>query len=505
MSLDWTDCLLVAVLVLPAAAAVGLPFLAARVAKPVAVVTAALTLVASGLLVLDRAHPTAGARLQPWHEVDASWIPALGVRFHIGVDGLSWPLVTLTALLVVCGAVYLRVETPRLPAMLALIFALQLGIIATFLALDVVVFFLAFEVTLLPMFFLISGWGSAQRERAARKFLLYTFAGSVLLLAGVLVLATSAGTADIVVLTQRHGAGIGYATQVAAFVLLLLAFAVKSPLWPLHSWLPDAHTEAPTVGSVLLAGVMLKMGTYGLLRIAIPAVPRGAARLAPVLAVFAVGAIVMAALICLMQSELKRLIAYSSVGHMGFVLFGVSTGNEIGLQAAAIANIAHGVVTGLLFFLVGAVKERRGTGELAALGGLRFTTPRLAGLLGLAAVASFGLPGLVGFWGEFFSLVGAWRHAGWWRPLAVIAALGAALTVVYFLRMLRRVVAEPAPEPGALAQRAKPTEPVGRLTTVELIAFSPLVVVILLIGVWPGWLLSLSSGPVSAIAQAVSG
>ncbi len=366
------------------------------------------------------------------------------------------------------------------------------------------------------MYALIAGWGGERRSAAARKFVLYTLVGSMLLLVGVLVVATAAGTTDIVTLTARHGSGLARGTQVLAFVLLVLAFAVKSPLWPLHTWLPDAHTAAPTIGSVLLAGVMLKMGTYGLLRIALPVVPAGFGPLALTLAGFAVAAIVVATLVCLVQTEIKRLIAYSSVGHMGFVLLGIATGNQVGLQAAAIGNIAHGVITGLLFFLVGAVKERYGTGELAQLGGLRLTSPRLSALLCFGAVASFGLPGLAGFWGEFFAIVGAWQHVHvWWRLLAAVAAIAAALTVAYFLRMLRVVVAEPEMgRPDAVVDcdvsGARPA-PLAMgdsrhsgCRAREIVAWAPLVLLTLLLGVWPGWLLDLTAEPVQQIVQAVA-
>ena len=213
----------------------------------------------------------------------------------------------------------------------------------------------------------------------------------MLLLVGVFTVVAAAGTADIVALTG--GDQLGRGVQLGAFTLFALAFAVKAPLWPLHTWLPDAHTEAPTVGSVILAGVLLKMGTYGLIRIGVGVTPEGAAWAAPVLGVLAVAAILVGALVCLAQTELKRLIAYSSVGHMGFVLLGIATLTTTGIQAALIGNIAHGLITGLLFFLVGAVKERAGTGELARLGGLRERAPVLAGVLGFAAIASLGLPG----------------------------------------------------------------------------------------------------------------
>jgi NADH-quinone oxidoreductase subunit M len=263
----------------------------------------------------------------------------------------------------------------------------------------------------------------------------------------------------------------------------------------LHTWLPDAHTEAPTVGSVILAGVLLKMGTYGLIRIGVGVTPEGAAWAAPVLGSLAVAAIVIGALVCLAQTELKRLIAYSSVGHMGFVLLGIATLTAAGLQAALIGNIAHGVITGLLFFLAGAIKDRAHTGELAALGGLRETAPGLAGVLGFAAIASLGLPGLAGFWGEVFAVVAAFqRDQAGWTALGVVAALGAALTAGYFLRLLRQVTH------GVAA--ATPIAPPG-LARAELVTWAPLVVLTLGIGLLPVLVLGMAYDPVAALAAVI--
>lgn len=314
----------------------------------------------------------------------------------------------------------------------------------------------------------------------------------MLLLVGVYLVVAAAGTADLVTLTG--GSGLSRGTQLAAFTLLALAFAVKSPLWPLHSWLPDAHTQAPTVGSVILAGVLLKMGTYGLIRVAVGVAPEGARWAAPVLGVLAVAAILVGGLVCLAQDELKRLIAYSSVGHMGFVLLGVATLTATGLQAALIGNIAHGVITGLLFFLAGAIKDRTHTGALAELSGLRETAPRLAGLLGFAAVASLGLPGLAGFWGEAFAVVAAVRRGGpLWTTLAVLAALGGALAAAYLLRLLRRVThGRPSPTVGRVAPG---------LAGAELTAWAPLVLLALAVGLAPTLVLSYASGPVDALLE----
>jgi NADH-quinone oxidoreductase subunit M len=347
------------------------------------------------------------------------------------------------------------------------------------------------------MYAVIAGWGGPGRRAAATKFVLYTLFGSVLLLVGVFVIVARTGTADLVTLSDRGGAGLSAGTQLLAFVLLAVAFAVKSPLWPLHTWLPDAHTEAPTVGSVILAGVLLKMGTYGLLRVAVGVLPDGARAASGVLGVLATEAILIGALVCLRQTELKRLIAYSSVGHMGFVVLGIATLTGTGFQAALVGNIAHGLLTGLLFFLVGAIKDRTGTGELARLGGLREVAPALAGLLGFAAIGSLGLPGLAGFWGEFFTVYAAIRHGGpLWIVLGVLAAFGGALAAAYFLRLLRRVAHGPAaPAITALRPRA--------LARPELAAWSPLVLLALAVGVAPALVLALSAPPVRALIEVI--
>jgi NADH-quinone oxidoreductase subunit M len=466
----------------------------------VATVFAAVTFVLALSLALARdsgwsAYGPGRPTIIPWAELDTPWVPALNIDFHLGVDGVSYPLIALTGLLTLLCCAYTIWKVPDGGSgrtLVALLLVLEVGILGTFLALDLVLFFIFFEVVLLPMYAVIAGWGGENRRAAARKFVLYTLFGSVLLLLGVFTVVVAAGTGDLMALAG--GLGLSRNAQYAAFLLFAVAFAVKAPLWPLHTWLPDAHTEAPTVGSVILAGVLLKMGTYGLIRVGVGVAPLGAAWAAPVLGILAVAAIIVGSLVCLRQTELKRLIAYSSVGHMGFVLLGIATLTVIGIQAALIGNIAHGIITGLLFFLAGGIKDRAHTGLLSELGGLRENAPRLAGLLGYAAIASLGLPGLAGFWGEAFAVVAAIQRGGpLWTTLAVIAAIGGALTAAYFLRLLRRVTHGPAVL----------DLPDARLAGIEWAAWSPLVVLALALGIVPVLVLAATSDPVTALTGAV--
>ncbi|MEO3795781.1 NADH-quinone oxidoreductase subunit M [Nonomuraea sp. B10E15] len=497
-----------------------------------------------------------GQAARPQFEIDQPWIPGLGLRFHLGVDGISLPLVALTALLTFLCFVYLcwgrarageQLMTARPRALVFTLLVLEIGMIGTFLALDLLLFFVFFEVVLIPMYFLIGIWGGEGRRAASVKFILYTLLGSVVMLLGLLLVWAQTGTLDIEALAAAHGAGMARSVQILAFVAIAVGLAVKTPMWPLHTWLPDAHTEAPTVGSVLLAGVLLKMGTYGFARIAIPVLPEGAAAVAPWLGALAVVGIVYGALACLAQRDLKRMIAYSSVGHMGFVLLGFATLTPVGINGALFANVAHGLITGLLFFLAGAVKDRYHTADMPSLGGgLLATVPRLGAVLTFASIASLGLPGLAGFWGEMLALFGAFQPANTLpRPLfltyMVIGGLGAVLTAAYFLVMLSRVThgrpARPAervlqgaggPSPGAGHPDApdgdahdtpgeRPVAPLDAgggpaeigdrpddVRTHELLAWTPLVVLILLFGLWPGLLLSLTTPAVQLLLGGAS-
>ncbi|MFE2355998.1 NuoM family protein [Streptomyces parvulus] len=474
-------------------------------------------LIAAIVLVLgfDHDHPS---KMQA--STDISWIPALDVRIHLGIDGISLPLLVLTALLTFLCALYSyfkqRDEKPETHApgkgptgFVALLLVLEAGTLATFAALDLILFFLAFETVLIPMYFLIARWGGEGRAGAAWKFILFTLLGSVVMLLGLLVIGITAGTFDMVALATDNGRSLTTSVQVIAVLAIGIGLAVKTPMWPLHSWLPDAHTAAPTVGSVLLAGVLLKMGTYGFVRILLPIAPDGMSTFAPYLAAFAVVGIIYGSLACLAlakrgaKGDLKRLIAYSSVGHMGFVLLGIATMTPTGVNGALFANIAHGLITGLLFFVVGALKDRTGTTDLDTLAeetgaALYGKAPRLGGLLAFAAVASLGLPGLAGFWGEMLALFGAFDpHDDLSRPafltFMAIAAFGTLLTAAYMLIVVRRVCM------GALPPEAPK---LADVRTFEFAAWTPLVALTVVAGLWPRTLLGLTD---PAVQQLLSG
>ncbi|MEU4009460.1 NADH-quinone oxidoreductase subunit M [Streptomyces pseudogriseolus] len=468
------------------------------------VILAAAIVLALGF---DHHHPS---RMQA--TTDISWIPALDVRIHLGTDGISLPLLVLTALLTFLSALYSYFKPPAGPspkAFVALLLVLESGTLATFAVLDLILFFLAFETVLIPMYFLIARWGGEGRAEAAWKFILYTLLGSVVMLLGLLLTGIKAGTFDMVALATDNGRSLSVSVQVIAVLVIGIGLAVKTPMWPLHSWLPDAHTAAPTVGSVLLAGVLLKMGTYGFVRILLPAAPDGFRTFAPYLAAFAVVGIVYGSLACLAlarkgaKGDLKRLIAYSSVGHMGFVLLGISTMTPTGVNGALFANVAHGLITGLLFFLVGGLKERTGSTDLDALAqetgaALYGRAPRLGGLLAFAAVASLGLPGLAGFWGEMLALFGAFDPAdGLSRPAFLtfmsIGAFGTLLTAAYLLIVVRRVCMGAAP---------KDTTAYADVRSYEFAAWTPLVVLTVVAGLWPKALLGLTD---PAVQQLLAG
>ena len=447
-------------------------------------------------------------------ELNVRWIPVIGARYHVGIDGISLPLYLLTFLLGFLCAIYTWRYVPepgRTKAFVALTLLLITGMAGTFIAFDLILFFVFWELVLVPMYFLIGIWGSANRQYASIKFFLYTLFGSVFMLLGFLALYFSgpvvAGkhTFDLTAITA-FGAGGGYAHtfQLIVFGAIALGFAVKVPMWPLHTWLPDAHTEAPTIGSVLLAGIMLKMGTYGFIRIALPVLPQGAVAYAPWIGGLAAIAIVYAALACLAQKDLKRLIAFSSVGHMGFVMLGIATLTTIGIQAAIFGMVAHGVITGMLFFCVGSIYDRYHTRQIAEIGGgMSQTMPKMAGIFAFVAIASLGLPGLAGFWGEVMALLGSFSpntssvaglNVALFRTFMVVGGIGTILTASYFLWMLQRV-----------NQGVEPERWMGTsfrdIVSVEWVSWTPLLVLILVLGLVPSIIFNVTQTGVDAIAR----
>jgi NADH-quinone oxidoreductase subunit M len=478
-----------------------------RVAAPFATAVSGVVLLFA-LLSLT-ARPWASGR--PAAEVDLRWVPALGLRFHLGLDGISAPLVLLTAGLTFLVCLQLQLSQGSLPArhpgrrqLLGCVLAVEGGALGTFLALDLFLWFVAFEVVLVPMWAIIRFWGDdhdvAARRDAGLRFVLFTALGSTLLLLGILLVATTAGTTDIVALTDAHGEGLSRAVQVVAAAVMVLGLMVKVPVWPLHSWLPPAHTAAPTAGSVLLAGVLLKLGTYGLVRLVVPVVPQGFSVVAPYLAGFGVIGILWGGGACLVERDLKRLVAYSSVAHMGFVAVGIASGSPQGLQGALFANVAHGLVTGLLFIVAGALKERSGGSSLTAIGpALRERRPHLGWLLAFGCIAGLGLPGLAGFWGEILAAYGAWqpsadRPLGVMRVVAVLTVMGTALAAAYLLRVLYRLWH------GGIDDAAEaPPRQRADASVAELVVSAPLVIATAVLGLLPWLLLDLTAPAVQLL------
>jgi NADH-quinone oxidoreductase subunit M len=371
----------------------------------------------------------------------AKWIEVPPIHYHLGVDGISLFLVILTTFLTVISVLASwKSINHRVKEFFVMLLMLEVGVIGVFLSLDLFLFFLFWEVMLIPMAFLIGIWGHERRVYAAVKFVLYTMAGSILMLVGIIWLYNATGTFDLPVIQQALQAGtrvlLTRNQEALLFLAFFLAFAIKVPLFPLHTWLPDAHVEAPTAGSVILAGVLLKMGTYGMMRFCLPLFPNASHRFAPAIAVLAIIGIIYGALVALVQPNLKKLVAYSSVSHLGFVVLGIFAFQNISMQGAVYQMLAHGISTGGLFLLVGMLYDRRHTFEISEYGGLATPMPRLAAFFLFVALSSLGLPMLNGFVGEFLILLGTFQVHWTW---ATWAGLGVILSACYLLWSYQRV------------------------------------------------------------------
>ena len=455
--------------------------------KAVAIGGALATAGLTAYLTWQFATGTPGFQFTTQH----SWISSLGISWHLGVDGISLFLVLLTGVLFPFAMVGPRLHGDQKNYLIWML-VLETGCLGTFLALDLFLFFLFFEVVLVPMYFIIAGWGYANRVYASMKFFIFTLVGSAVMLVAILALvflhARAAGgvvTFDLVELAKNPG--LSQLASRLVFLAFALAFGIKVPLFPVHTWLPDAHTEAPTGGSVILAGILLKLGTYGLLRYGIFLFPQAAKDLAPLLLTLAVIGILYGALVATVQKDLKRLVAYSSVAHLGFIVLGLFALTSQGLTGGVVQMINHGLSTGALFLLVGMIYEKRHTRQIAELNGLQKVAPWLAGIFTVVMFSSIGLPGLNGFVGEFLVLIGSFVTHRWW---AVPATAGVILAALYLLWAYQRVF------------HGEPTGDNATMTDIgwrERAIMLPLVAVIVFLGVYPKPVLSRIEPSVNAV------
>ena len=458
-----------------------------------AFLVSALTFLAS--IPLWTAFDTARRGMQ--FEEKVAWIPSLGISYHLGVDGVSALLILMTTFLSAIAILSsFSSITTRVKSYMATLLVLETGMIGVFASLDLVLFYIFWEATLIPMYLVIGVWGGPRRIYAAVKFILYTVAGSLLMLVAILYLyfsyhaAFGQYTFDLL---RLYDTPIGGQAELWLFAAFALAFAIKVPMFPFHTWLPDAHVEAPTAGSVILAGVLLKMGTYGFLRFAMPLFPEATRTFAPWIIALAVIGIIYGALVAMVQPDMKKLVAYSSVSHLGFVMLGLFALNTQGIQGSVLQMLNHGLSTGALFLAVGIIYERRHTREISEFGGLAAILPWFAALFLIVCLSSLGLPGLNGFIGEFLILLGAFRMNPY---VAGIAATGVILAAVYLLWMYERVMFGPVKDEKNRGLRD--------LTTREFWTLAPVILLILWIGVFPNPFLRRLDTASSALMERVN-
>jgi NADH-quinone oxidoreductase subunit M len=461
-------------------------------------------------LLVDRGASASGF----FFEKNVPWIRAINTNYHVGVDGLSLWLVILTTFIMPIAVIstWHAVEK-RAAAFYIFLLLLESAMIGVFVSLDLLVFYLFFEASLIPMFFLIGIWGGENRIYSAIKFFVYTMLGSLLMLVAIIGLyyihaeQTGVGTFDFVTLANSLRTGnlaLAGLTGNILFLAFAIAFAIKVPLFPLHTWLPDAHTDAPTAGSVILAAVLLKMGTYGLMRFNFVLFPEASREFAYIFIILAVIGIIYGALVAMVQPDIKRLVAYSSVSHMGFVILGMFSFTEIGMQGALYQMLNHGVSTGALFLLVGFIYERRHTRQISEFGGLANVMPLYATIFVITTMSSIGLPFLNGFVGEFLIMIGMWNsHAlstvgtNWNHVATMLAGTGVIFAAVYLLWMVQRVFF------GKVTNSAN--KRLRDLSWREIGLIAPLVLLMVFMGVYPAPFLNRSQGSVAAIQQRVSG
>jgi NADH-quinone oxidoreductase subunit M len=468
-----------------------LPRVSDRATRWIALVASIATLLVS-LVALVGFRPGAP---EMQYEEQVAWLPEIGVSYHLGVDGVSILLVVLTTLLQVLSIIASWTSIDRrVREYFISMLLLETGMIGVFISLDLFLFYIFWEIVLIPMAILIGVWGSANRVYAAVKFFLYTLAGSLLMLIGIVAMyqayfnLTGERSLDLLVLQSAiPRTSLDFQTWV--FLTFFVAFAIKVPMWPFHTWLPDAHVEAPTAGSVLLAGVLLKMGGYGFLRFNLPLFPEAAKALAFPILLLSTVAIIYGALVALVQPDLKKLVAYSSVSHMGFVTLGIFALNQQGLEGAMIVMISHGFVTGALFLLVGIVYERAHTRQIDFFGGLATRMPVYACIFGLFMLSSVGLPGLSGFVGEFLSILAAFEIEQF-RWMAVVSMLVIILAAFYMMWMFQRVI---------FGTESPNVRGFPDVTWRELVTLAPLAILTIVVGVYPGPIFDILHEPVRAL------
>ncbi|QIG92340.1 NADH-quinone oxidoreductase subunit M [Bradyrhizobium sp. 6(2017)] len=456
---------------------------AGRTARWIALWTTLITF-AMSLILVARFDP---AQTDFQFVEKASWL-ATGITYHMGIDGISLPLLILTtAIMPLCIIASWRAITSRVGEYMMAFLILETLMVGTFSALDLVLFYLFFEGGLIPMFLIIGVWGGPRRVYASFKFFLYTFLGSVLMLLAIMALYWNAGTTDIP--TLMHTA-VPRSLQTWAWLAFFASFAVKMPMWPVHTWLPDAHVEAPTAGSVILAAILLKMGGYGFLRFSLPMFPLASHDFAPFVFTLSVIAIIYTSLVAMMQEDMKKLIAYSSVAHMGFVTMGIFAVTTQGVAGGMFQMISHGIVSGALFLCVGIVYDRMHTREIAAYGGLVNRMPLYAMTFMVFTMANVGLPGTSGFVGEFMTLLGTFKIS---LPTAFFATTGVILSACYALWLYRKVVFGALVKPSLMS--------IKDLTFRECVTLFPLIALTILFGVYPKPVLDMSAASVQQLVN----